>query len=164
MKKLIPLLLLTLAALAAAPETRAQKRAAAGGFAGSWNWAIYATDKNELPPAYRDMELNQVPANALDVTIKQTGNRLTGECGALAHFLSRVDGCDFSATVKNGAALFRLTSSFGGTATVRLTLRGDTLHWKVVRRTGVSYYPREALLRRLKPGETPPYVEKEDEQ
>ena len=163
-KRLLPFLALLLAALAAHAPARphAAPGPAGGGFGGEWNWAVYATDRGELPPAYKGMRLEQVPANALDVTIRQRGSRLTGECGALAHFLSRVDGDDFTATVRNGTAQFTLGSGFGGTATVRLTLRGDTLHWKVVRRRGVSYYPQEVVLRRLRPGETPPYVEKED--
>lgn len=158
---LLPLCLLALAAHGAAPEAAAQNRAAAG-FRGDWNYAVYAKDKSELPPAYQDMDLEQVPQYAIDITIRQSGNRLRATCGIVARYLAKVEDCGFTATVRNGAAQFRLSSSFGGTATVKLTLRGDKLRWQTVRRAGESYYPADVVLRRLKPGETPPYVEKED--
>jgi hypothetical protein len=157
--KRLPLLLL-LSLLACAAETAAQSRAA--GFRGEWNYAIYATDKSELPPAYRTMELEQVPQFAIDITIRQTGNRLRATCGIVAHYLARIEDCGFNATVRQGAAQFTLQSSFGGTATVRLTLRDGRLRWQTVRRRGVGYYPADVTLRRLKPGETPPYFERDD--
>lgn len=161
--KRFPLLLSLLAcALLCAAQTNAQTRPVATGFRGDWNYATYAKDKSELPPAYQSMELEQVPQFAIDITIRQTGNRLRATCGIVAHYLARIEDCDFNATVRNGAAQFRLRSSFGGSATVRLTLREGKLRWQTVQRTGVSYYPEDVTLRRLKPGETPPYVEKED--
>ena len=163
MKKLplfVSLLLLALALLSAAHKTAAQGRSAA--FRGEWNYAVYAKDKSELPPAYQDMKLEEVPQYAIDITIKQTGNRLRATCGIVARYLARVEDCDFTATVRNGAAQFRLKSSFGGTATVKLTLSGGSLRWQTLRRTGTSYYPEDVMLRRLKPGETPPYFERDD--
>lgn len=164
LKLLLAPLLFTALALVAAQDAAAQGRAAAAGFHGDWNYAVYAADKSELPPAYRDMDLKEVPQYAIDVSIRQSGNRLRATCGVVAHYLARVDECDFTATVRNGTAQFSLKSNFGGSATVRLTLRGDTLRWKTVRRSGESYYPADIVLRRLKPGETPPYVEKDDAQ
>jgi hypothetical protein len=158
----LSLSLLAFVALAANTEARAQKRAA--DFRGSWNHAVYATDKSELPPAYQSMKLEEVPQFAIDITIRQTGNRLRATCGIVARYLARIEDCGFTATVKNGAAQFRLASGFGGSATVRLTLRGGQLRWQTVRRAGVSYFPEDVTLRRLKPGETPPYFEKEDAQ
>jgi hypothetical protein len=152
--------LLALAALFGAGEARAQSVGA--GFRGDWNYAVYARDKGELPPAYRSMKLEEVPQYAIDITIRQTGRRLRATCGIVARYLARVEDCDFSAAVSNGAAQFNLRSSFGGTATVRLTLEGGTLRWKTLRRKGESYYPADIVLRRLKPGETPPYFEKDD--
>ena len=115
------LFLLSLVAFAAlAPGAAAQSRAA--GFRGDWNHAVYAKDKGELPPAYRDMRLEEVPQYAIDITIRQTGRRLRATCGIVARYLARVEDCGFSASVRNGAAQFNLRSSFGGTATVRLTL------------------------------------------
>ena len=162
--KRIPLLLslLALALLSAAHEAAAQTRPAAAGFRGSWNYAVYAKERSELPPAYQDMKLEEVPQFAIDITIRQTGNRLRATCGIVARYLARVEDCDFTATVRNGAAQFRLTSSFGGSATVKLTLSGGGLRWQTVRRNGAAYYPEDVTLRRLKPGELPPYVEKED--
>jgi hypothetical protein len=108
------------------------------------------------------MKLEEVPQFAIDITIRQTGNRLRATCGIVARYLARIEECDFTATVRNGAAQFRLGSSFGGSATVRLTLSGGRLRWQTVRRSGTSYYPEDVTLRRLKPGETPPYFEQED--
>jgi hypothetical protein len=110
------------------------------------------------------MRLEEVPAFAIDITIKQTGNRLRATCGIVARYLARIEDCGFTATVRNGAAQFRLPSGFGGTATVKLTLRDGKLRWQTLRRTGVSYFPEDVTLRRLKPGEVPPYFEKEDAQ
>lgn len=155
------ILLLALALLSSAHAADAQTRPAAAVFRGEWNYAVYATDKSELPPAYQSMSLEEVPQYAIDINIRQTGNRLRATCGIVAHYLARVEDCDFTATVRNGAAQFRLTSGFGGSATVRLSLSGGRLRWQTLRRTGVSYYPEDVTLRRLKPGETPPYFEKE---
>jgi hypothetical protein len=158
--RLLPsLCLLACAALAGVGSARAQGRAA--DFRGDWNYAVYATDKSELPPAYQGMKLEEVPQFAMDISIRQTGNRLRAKCGVVARFLARIEDCDFTATVRNGAAQFTLGSGFGGTATVRLTLRGGRLRWQTVRRRGTSYYPEDVTLRRLKPGETPPYFEKD---
>jgi hypothetical protein len=161
------LLLLTFGSHAdARPHLAKRRPAAARSFAGSWNWAIYAKSKDELPPAYRDMSVEEVPAYALDMTIKQRGNRLTATCGVVAHYLARLDDCSFEdEVVKNGSALVKLTSGFGGTATVRLTLQGGSLRWKLVKTKGEHYFPRDVTLRRLKRGEKPPYAAgDEDEQ
>jgi len=160
MKRLaLPLSLVLLCLFASAHTASAQARPA--GFRGEWNYAVYAKDKSELPPAYQGMKLEEVPQFAIDITIRQTGNRLRATCGIVARYLARVEDCDFTATVRNGAAQFRLKSSFGGTATVRLTLSGGGLRWQTLRRTGTSYYPEDVTLRRLKPGETPPYFERD---
>jgi hypothetical protein len=164
MKRLFPLLFLLLAALAAHAPARphaAQARPATADFRGNWNYAVYAKDRGELPPAYQSMKVEEVPQYAIDLTIRQRGNRLTATCGIVARYLAKVDDCGFTATARNGSAQFRLKSSFGGTATVRLTLRGGRLRWKTLRRTGESYFPDDIVLRRLRRGETPPYAEKE---
>ena len=158
-----PLLLSLLAcALLCAARADAQTRPHNSSFRGDWNYAVYAKEKSELPPAYQSMSLEEVPEFAIDITIKQTGRRLRATCGIVAHYLARVEDCGFTANVVNGAAQFRLRSGFGGTATIRLTMSGDRLRWQTVRRAGVSYYPEDVRLRRLKPGETPPYFEKDD--
>jgi hypothetical protein len=170
LKATLPLLVLALLAPGARSDARpsfAQKRtAAARSFAGSWNWAVYAESQDELPPAYQGMSVKEVPAYALDITIKQRGHRLSASCGVAARYLARIDDCSFDdATVKNGSAVVRLGSGFGGTATVRLTLRGDRLRWKVMKSSGENYFPRDVTLRRLRKGEKPPYVsDEEDEQ
>ena len=170
LKLTLSLLLLALLTPGARSDARtrpAQKRAAASRpFAGSWNWAIYAESQDELPPAYRSMSVKEVPFYALDITIKQRGNRLSASCGVVARYLARIDDCSFDdATVKNGSAVVKLGSSFGGSATVRLTLRGDRLRWKVMKSSGENYFPRDVTLRRLRKGEKPPYVsDGEDEQ
>ena len=158
----VSLTLLAATLLCSAHTAAAQTRPAA--FRGDWNYAVYAKEKSELPPAYQEMKLEEVPQFAIDITIRQTGGRLRATCGIVARYLARVEDCDFTATVKNGAAQFRLGSSFGGSATVRLTLTREGLRWQTLRRTGTSYYPEDVTLRRLKPGETPPYFEKDDAQ
>jgi hypothetical protein len=157
--------LLTFALLLnAAQPAPAQRRDAARGFQGSWNWAVYAESKDELPPAYRGMEVREVPAYALDLTLRQRGNRLSGTFGVLARYLAKIDEGSFNARIVNGRAQFRLRSNHGGSATVVLTLRGDKLIWKRTRTTGNNYFPEEVELRRLKPGEKLPYeADEEDE-
>ena len=162
----LPILMLALL-VSVAPPGLAQRRAAASrarAFEGSWNWAVYAESKDELPPAYRDMEIREVPAYALDITIKQRGNRLSATCGVLARYLARIEECDFDAVVKNNTALVRLGSSFGGSATVRLTLEGERLRWKLVRSRGEFYYPRDVTLRKLGKDEKLPYAADEEEE
>lgn len=156
----LSLILLSFFVLAFARATGGQSRSA--DFRGKWNYATYARDRSELPPAYQEMKLEQVPQFAMDINIRQTGSRLRATCGIVARYLARIEECDFTATVRNGVAQFRLGSSFGGAATIRLTPSGDKLRWQTVRRSGVSYYPEDVLLRRLKPGETPPYFEQDD--
>ena len=157
----LPLLLSVLLLVVCAPARDAAAQNRAADFRGEWNYAVYAKDKSELPPAYQSMELEQVPQFAIDMTVRQSGGRLRATCGIVARYLARVEDCDFTATVRNGAAQFRLKSGFGGTATVRLTLTGGGLRWQTLSRTGTSYYPEDVTLRRLRPGETPPYFEKE---
>lgn len=160
----LPLFMLALFVLSA-PTSFAQRRAAARPFQGSWNWATYAKSKDELPPAYQSMKLEEVPEYALDITIKQRGNKLTATCGVLWHFLSKLEDCGFDAVLKNNTAIFKLDSSFGGHATVRLTLNGNKLRWKVLRSAGVNYLLGDVTLRRLGKGEKPPYAaDDEDEQ
>lgn len=141
----------------------AQRRGATRGFQGSWNWAVYAESKADLPPAYQGMELKEVPAYALHLTIRQRGNRLSGTFGVLARYLAKIDEGSFTARAVNGRARLRLTSGHGGSATVVLTLRGDKLFWKRTRSTGDNYFPDEVELRRLKPGEKLPYEAGEEE-
>jgi len=127
-------------------------------FQGNWNFAEYATDKSELPPAYQSMDLKEVPRYAVDLTIKQRGNKITGTFGILARYLARVDEGSFSGSLKGSTVTFRVRSNFGGSATIQLTLRGNKLIWKRLKYKDQMYFPDEIELRRLKPGEKPPYV------
>ena len=155
--------LLAIAVHASAHTAPAQRRPAPRSFGGSWSYAVYAKDKSELPPAYQSMKVEEVPEYAIDITIRQRGSRLRATCGIAAQYLARIDDCGFTATVRNSAAQFTLKSSFGGTATVRLRVRGDRLYWKTLREDrGYNYFPGNIVLRRLTPGETPPYFEKDD--
>ena len=147
----------------AAAEASAQSRNVNGNWQGHWNWAIYAKDKSELPPAYRDVEdVREIPAYALDLTLRRRGNRLIGSWGLVARYLARVDEGDIAATIKNNRATVRLTSNFGGTATIALTLRGDRLSWKLINSSGEHFFPRSEVLRRMRRGEKLPYVVDED--
>jgi hypothetical protein len=164
LKVSLPFLVLALL-VSAAPTGSAQRRAAkTRAFEGSWNWAVYAESKDELPPAYRDMEIREVPAYALDITIRQRGNKLSATCGVLARYLARIEDCGFDAVVRNNTATVKLGSSFGGSATVRLTLSGDSLRWKVLKSKGENYYPRDVTLRKMGKDEKPPYAADEEEE
>jgi hypothetical protein len=159
MKTLGKFILLIIVCGMVAASASAQKRAKT--FTGNWDWAIYAKDKSELPPAYRDMDLKEVPAYAVDLTLRQKGKRLTGSFGIVARYLARVDEGDLAATLIGNRATVRLTSNFGGSATIVLTLRGNQLFWKVIRSNGENYFPKETVLRRLRPGEKLPYEAEE---
>lgn len=129
---------------------------------GHWNWAVYAKDKSELPPAYQETEdLREIPAYALDLTLRQRGNRLRGTWGLLARYLARIDEGDIAATIRGNRATVRLASNFGGSATIVLTLRGDRLSWKLIKSSGENFFPRNEVLRRMRPGEKLPYVANE---
>lgn len=142
-------------------EVGAQTRSA--GWQGHWNWAVYAKDKSELPPAYRDTEnIKEIPVYALDLTLRQRGNRLSGSWGLLARYLARIDEGDIAATIKGNRATLRLTSNFGGSATIVLTRRGNKLDWKLIKSSGENFFPRRETLRRMQPGEKLPYVADEE--
>jgi hypothetical protein len=158
-KALGKFILLTIVCCAVTGSAFAQTRAKT--FTGNWNWAVYGKDKSDLPPAYRDMDLKEVPAYAVHLTLKQRGKRLTGSFGVLARYLARVDEGDVATTVKGNRATVRLTSNFGGSATVVMTLQGNKLLWKVVRSSGENYFPKDTVLRRLRPGEKLPYEAEE---
>jgi hypothetical protein len=145
------------------PEVRAQNRATKATWQGHWNWAIYAKDKSELPPAYQDTEdIREIPAYALDLSLSRKGNRLRGTWGLLARYLARIDEGDLAATISGNRATIRLHSNFGGSATIRLTLRGDKLYWKRISSSGEIYFPNELVLRRVRRGEKLPYVADDD--
>jgi len=97
--------------------------------------------------------LKEVPRYALDLTFKEKGRRVSGTWGLLARFLARVDEGSFKTTSKGNVITVRLNSNFGGSATIQMTLRGNSLYWKRLNYKGEIYFPDEAVLRRLKPGE-----------
>ncbi|HWN09232.1 MAG TPA: hypothetical protein VNO50_08200 [Pyrinomonadaceae bacterium] len=160
-RKLLTLcgVLLTISMHASSPVVAQSRTKTKTNWQGHWNWAIYAKDKTELPPAYRDTDdVREIPAYALDLTLRQRGNRLSGSWGLLARFLARIDEGDIAATIKGNRATIRLTSNFGGSATIALTLRGDRLSWKLISSRGENFFPRSEVLRRMRPGEKLPYV------
>jgi hypothetical protein len=118
-------------------------------FQGEWEWAVYATSRSELPPAYRNERLKDVPAGSLYLKIKQRGNKLTGEYSGSDRYLARIEDGDFDAIVKGNSAEFELTSGFGGTMTVRLSLQGSRLHWKAIKSEGEFYFPSDVFLYRV---------------
>lgn len=145
-------------------EVGAQTRGSKANWQGHWNWVVYAKDRSELPPAYRDTpDIREIPAYALDLTLKQRGNRLRGSWGLLARYLARIDEGDIAATIKGNRATLRLKSNFGGSATILLTLRGDKLYWKMISSSGENFFPKEEVLRRVRRGEKLPYVADETE-
>jgi hypothetical protein len=121
----------------------------ANNFQGEWEWAVYAKSRHELPPAYRDEPLKDVPAAAVYLKLKQRGNKLTGDYSASRRFLARLEDGELDARVKGNTARLELASGFGGTVTVVLTLKGNRLHWKTVKSEGESYFPEDVFLRRV---------------
>jgi hypothetical protein len=119
------------------------------GFQGEWEWAIYAKSRDELPPAYREERLKDVPNAAAYLKIKQRGNKLTGDYSASRRFLARLEEGEFDARVKGNTATLQLESGFGGTLTVLLTLQGNRLHWKAIKSEGEYYFPDDVFLRRV---------------
>lgn len=134
---------------ACAPWACAQTSQSAASFQGTWRWAIYAKSRDELPPAYRSENLRDVPAAAFELIIKQKGNKIAGEYSASRRFLARVEDGEFDSTIKGNVARFDLQSGFNGTLTVRLTLRGNRLHWKTIKSEGESYFPDDVYLTRV---------------
>jgi hypothetical protein len=118
-------------------------------FQGEWEWVIYPTSRKELPPAYRNEPLKSVPVANVWLKLKQRGNKLTGEYGASAHYLARVEDGELDETLKGLTTTLELTSGFGGTVTVRLTLQGNRLHWKTIKSDGVHYFPDDVFLHRV---------------
>jgi hypothetical protein len=133
------------------PQALAQQRSAARGFQGAWERFEYPTSRDELPPAYKEMPLKEVPRYSLSLTIRQKGNKLNGAYGGTARYLARLEeDSPFNAVAQGNTARLRIESSFGGHALVLLTLRGDKLHWKIIKEEGELYFPRETVLHRVK--------------
>jgi hypothetical protein len=118
-------------------------------FQGEWKWAVYAKSRSELPPAYRDAPLREIPGAAIYLKIKQRGNKLTGEYSGSRRFLAKLEDGDFDAIARGNTATVELTSGFNGTVTVRLTVQGNRLHWKLTKQDGEHYFPDDVYLRRL---------------
>ena len=140
------LLLLAIIVVAFSVPALAQR---AKPFQGEWEWAVYAKSRDELPPAYRHERLKDVPAGEIYLKIKQRGNKLTGEYAGSDRFLARLEEGEFDSIVKGNTTELELTSGFGGTMTVRLTLQGNRLHWKAIKYEGESYFPRDVFLHRV---------------
>jgi hypothetical protein len=134
--------ILIAASAAGATAQRANK------FQGEWEWAIYAKSRDELPPAYRNEPLKNVPGAAVYLKMKQRGNKLTGDYSASRRFLAKLEDGELDAIVKGNVAQLELASGFGGTVTVVLTLQGNRLHWKTVKSEGESYFPDDVFLHR----------------
>src|ERR1043166_727302 len=118
-------------------------------FQGEWKWAVYATSRSELPPAYRDAPLREIPGAAIYMKIEQRGNKLTGEYSGSRRFLAKLEDGDFDAIAKGNTATLELTSGFNGTVTVRLTVQRNRMHWKLTKQEGEHYFPDDVYLRRL---------------
>ncbi|MCU1265931.1 MAG: hypothetical protein JWM21_2249 [Acidobacteria bacterium] len=130
-------------------QVKAQTLQPAADFRGTWRWAVYAKSRAELPPAYRDENLKDVPAAAVELTLTQKGDKLTGEYSASRRFLARVEDGEVDSNIKGNVARLELTSGFGGTVTVLLTLLGNRLHWKTIKSEGESYFPDDVYLSRV---------------
>lgn len=121
------------------------------GFQGDWEWATYATSRSELPPAYREARLKEIPQAAIYLKLRQHGNKLTGDYSASRRFLARLEDGELESVVKRGKTTVQLTSGFGGNITAVLTLSGSRLHWKMVKSDGEHYFPDDVFLHRIRP-------------
>lgn len=131
---------------AAASGAAAQR---ANSFQGEWEWAFYAKSRDELPPAYRNERLKDVPGAAIYLKIKQRGNKLSGEYSASRRFLARLEDGEFDSIVKGNVTKLELGSAFGGTLTVQLTFQGSRLRWKIIKSEGEHYFPDDVYLSRV---------------
>jgi hypothetical protein len=143
---------LLLLALGLVQQAFAQQAAAS--FRGDWEYAEYPVSRSELPPGHKDLPLREVPRYSVGLTIRQRGNRLSGNCGATARYLARLEvDSPFDAVARGRQARLELTSGFGGRVTVLLTLRSPTrLHWKIIKAQGEHYFPPEVTLRKAPRG------------
>jgi hypothetical protein len=139
------LLLATVALVGSAPGFAQPGKS----FAGEWEWAVYATSRDQLPPAYRNERLKDVPGAAVYLKLKQRGNKLTGEYSASRRYLAKLEEGDLSAVVKGNTARLELTSGFGGTVTVLLSVQRNRIHWKTIKAEGEHYFPDDVFLRRV---------------
>lgn len=146
-RQVIFVLLLSLGFVAQSANGQGAQKVAS--FRGEWRWAIYARSRDELPPAYQTEKLKDVPQAEIDLTLKQKGNKLTGEYSASRRFLARLEDGEFDANIKGNSARIELTSGFGGTVTVSLRLLGNRLHWKTIKSEGESYFPDDVYLTRV---------------
>ena len=119
-------------------------------FQGEWKWVVYPQSRSELPPAYRNERLRDVPRAEIYLKIKQRGNRLTGEYSGNDRYLAKLEDGEFDAIVKGNTAELELTSGFNGTMTVRLTLVGNRIHWKAIKSDGEFYFPSDVWLHRVR--------------
>jgi hypothetical protein len=137
--------------LAAAFPAASQAQSRPANFQGQWEWVVYAKSRSELPPAYRNERLRDVPAGSVFLNLKQRGKKLTGEYDASVRFLARLEEGDVDTLVKGKTAELELQSGFGGKLTVRLTLSGNRLHWQVIKSDGGEHhFPQDVYLRRVK--------------
>jgi hypothetical protein len=140
------LLLLSLIVFAGSIAAHAQRP-----FQGEWEWAVYAKSRSELPPAYRNEPLRDVPGASVWLKLKQRGNKLTGEYSASRRYLAKLEEGDLEAVSKGKIALLELASGFGGKLTVKISVTGNRLHWQVIKEEGEHYFPLDVVLRRIKP-------------
>ena len=118
-------------------------------FQGEWEWVVYPESRSELPPAYRNARLREVPRAGMYLKIKQRGNKLTGEYSGSDRYLAKLEDGEFDAIVKGKSTELELTSGFNGTMTVRLTLVGNRIHWKAIKSEGEFYFPSDVWLHRV---------------
>lgn len=119
-------------------------------FEGHWSWGLYADDKNELPPAYRNMPLSKVPEYSLELDIKQQKNKISGHYISTWRFLSKIEEGDFTSIVKGNETYLNLESGFGGEVRVKLVKDNNSLLWEVIKRTGEDFFHKKVTLSKKK--------------
>lgn len=142
------LILLVAACCAICTPVAAQQRKA---FQGDWEWIVYPKTRKELPPAYRNEPIRSVPVAGLYLKLFQRGSKLTGDYSGSAHYLAKLEEGEVDAVIGGKIATLEVTSGFGGTATVEISISGKLLHWKVVKSDdGTAYFPSDVFLHRVR--------------
>ena len=151
------LLVLVSACLAICATAEAQQRKP---FQGDWEWVVYASSRKELPPAYRDAPIREVPAAGLYLKLRQRGNKLTGDYSGSDRFLAKLEDGELEAVINGKIATLELTSGFGGNVTAQISISGRRLHWIIIKSDeGEAYFPNDVFLHRVRPRK---HIELED--
>lgn len=91
-----------------------------------------------------------------ELNLIASGHRICGLHFATAQLQNKVDegdlagpGPSITGTFSGDTAHVQFHSTWGGSGTAKLTLRGDTLHWKIMQEQGMAWLPIDAQLAKV---------------